>query len=224
MPSSFHSRRHFLELAAATSLTAASAAFWLTGSTARAAESATVPVADLMADATLPDVALGKDDAPVTMIEYLSMTCSHCAAFHAETYPTLMKDYVETGKVRFIMREFPLDPLAAVGFMLARYAGPDKRNAVVDLLFAQQRNWAFGDKNIEALEALVKQTGMTKKSFDECLADKALYGKINQFRDDASKKFGINATPTFFINGTRHAGGFDVEELHKLVDPLLTKG
>ena len=219
------SRRQFLALSAATGLSLTAAGFGLTGNDfrARAEETPTVPVSDLMAEGVLSDFPMGQANSPCTIVEYASMTCSHCAAFHAETYPTLKAEYIDTGKVRFILREFPLDPLAAVGFMLARYAGPEKRNAMVDLLFAQQKTWAFTDKNIEALEALVKQTGMTKKAFDDCLADKPLYAKINEAREVAMKKFGVSSTPTFFINGTRHAGGFSVAELRQLVDPLVAK-
>ena len=109
-----------------------------------------------MAGEALPDVALGASTAPVTIVEYASMTCAHCAAFYATTFPEIKSKYIDTGKVRFILREFPLDPLAAAGFMLARCAGDDKRNAIVDLLFAQQKNWAFTDKPLEALAALLK--------------------------------------------------------------------
>lgn len=225
-PSTFKTRRTFLELAAATGLTAASAGLGIGGlaSGARAAEGDTVPVMELMAPGILPDIAQGKDDAPVTCIEYASMTCSHCAAFHTETFGTMKSEYIDTGKVRFVLREFPLDPLATAGFMLARYAGAEKRNAVVDLLFTQQKNWAFVDKKIEALAALVKQTGMTQAAFDTCLKDKELYANILKFREDAEKRFGVSSTPTFFINGKRHAGGFGVEEMRTLIDPLLAKG
>jgi len=184
----------------------------------------TGPVVEgLMTDLVLPDIMEIKADAkpPVTIIEYASMTCSHCAAFHATTYPVLISKYVDTGKVRFVLREFPLDPLATAAFMLARCAGPDKRNAMVDLLFRQQKNWAFTDNPIEALSGLVKQTGMSQESFDACLKDQDLHEKIEETRSRASEKFGVNATPTFFINGVRHSGEITPEELDKLLEPLL---
>jgi protein-disulfide isomerase len=181
----------------------------------------TVPVDQLMAENALPDIAMGKADAPVTIIEYASMTCSHCAAFYAETFPTLKSKYIDTGKVRFILREFPLDPLATAGFMLARCSGPDKRNAMVDLLFAQQKNWAFTEKPIEALATLVKQTGMTQEAFEACLKDQALYEKVNDVRNRASEKFSINATPTFFINGRKQSGEIMPDQLDKLLEPML---
>jgi protein-disulfide isomerase len=181
----------------------------------------TVPIDQLMAENALPDIALGKADAPVTIIEYASMTCSHCAAFYAQTFPELKSKYIDTGKVRFILREFPLDPLATAGFMLARCSGPDKRNAMVDLLFAQQKNWAFTEKPIEALANIVKQTGMTQEAFEACLKDQALYEKVNDVRNRASEKFSINATPTFFINGRKQSGEIMPDQLDKLLEPML---
>ncbi len=221
-------RREFLELAAATGLTFAGAAGIFAGSSQPLhAQGASVPVDQLMAPEALPDIVeanAGTDDSkqpPVTIVEYASMTCSHCAAFHMTTYPVLMSKYVDTGKVRFVLREFPLDPLATAAFMLARCAGPDKRNAMVGLLFQQQRNWAFTDKPIEALAGLVKQTGMSQESFEACLKDQDLHEKINEVRDRAAEKFGVEATPTFFFNGIKHNGAMSPEELDKLLEPLL---
>ncbi|HET6376929.1 MAG TPA: DsbA family protein [Methylocella sp.] len=188
---------------------------------ARPAESQDVALGELMAPEALPDLPLGASDAPVTIVEYASMTCLHCAAFHATTFPQLKKNYIDTGKVRFILREFPLDPLAAAGFMLARCAGDDKRNAIVDLLFAQQKNWAFVDKPLDALAGLLKQTGMSQGSFDACLKNQALYDKIAKVHDRAAEKFGVSATPTFFINGKRQRGEITPDALANLLDPLL---
>jgi protein-disulfide isomerase len=186
-----------------------------------AAQNSKVPVEELMAPNALPDIVQGKADAPVTVVEYASMTCTHCAAFHAGTYPTLISKYVDTGKVKFILREFPLDPLATAGFMLARCEGPEKRSAVVDLLFAQQKNWAFVDKPLEALSGIVKQTGMGKDSFEACLKDQKLYDHVNEVRDRASQKFGVTATPTFFFNGTKVSGEITPDTLSKILDPMV---
>lgn len=189
-----------------------------------ASESGTVPVGQLMAPQALPDMWIGQEGAPVTIIEYASMTCTHCAAFHAETWPTLKSKYIETGKVRFVLREFPLDVLAGAGFMLARCAGADKRNALVDLLFIQQRNWAFVDKPLEALAGTVKQAGLSQATFESCLKDMSLLNEVNAVRDRAAKDFGVNATPTFFFNGKRVSGELTVAELEKQLQPLLAKG
>ncbi|HEY8032882.1 MAG TPA: DsbA family protein [Methylocella sp.] len=215
-------RRGMLKIAAAAGMTAAGF-FALPGGPATVvlAQDAGVAVDELMAGEALPDVALGASTAPVTIVEYASMTCAHCAAFYATTFPEIKSKYIDTGKVRFILREFPLDPLAAAGFMLARCAGDDKRNAIVELLFAQQKNWAFTDKPLEALAALLKQTGMSQNSFEACLKKQDLYENVYKVHDRAAEKFGINSTPTFFINGKKETGELTPDGLAKLLDPLL---
>ena len=208
-----------------TGLVATGIAVALPGSGAMAAtEGQSYPLDQLLATTTLPDVWMGAADAPVTIVEYASMTCTHCAAFHEETWPTLKSKYIDPGKVRFVLREFPLDPLATAGFMLARCVGVGKRNALVDLMFTQQKNWAFVDKPVEALAGTVKQAGMSQADFETCLKDQKLYDQINAERDQASTKFGVNATPTFFINGKKYAGELTVADLDKALQPLLAKG
>ena len=211
----FLSRRLLLTSAAASASLAFApgAAFALDGK---------VDVKELMAPDALPDVWVGKADAPVTIVEYASMTCSHCAAFHNETFPLLKKNYLDTGKARFTLREFPLDALAAAAFMLARFAS-DKREALVDLLFAQQKNWAFVDKPLDALENTVKQAGIGTEDFKKCLQDKTLYENVLKVRQRAADKFGVNSTPTFFINGERKNGEIAPGDLDKLLAPFVDK-
>ncbi len=221
-PAPLKSRREIFEMAAAAGLTIAGVACVIGDlRDPAAAQGVEVPLDQLLAGEALPDVVLGKADAPVTIVEYASMTCSHCAAFHATTYPELKRKYIDTGKVRFILREFPLDPLATAGFMLARCVGDDKRTAIVDLLFAQQKNWAFTEKPVESLANLVKQAGVAQEAFEACLKDQDLYAKINKVRDHAAEKFGVNATPTFFIDGKKQNGELTPEALDKLLEPLL---
>jgi protein-disulfide isomerase len=219
------SRREFLEIIVAASLTFAGVVCVVGSSTSpvHAQGAATVPVDELMAKEALPDIVQGKADAPITIVEYASMTCPHCAAFQAETYPVLVKKYIDTGKVRFILREFPLDPLAAAGFMLARCAGPDKRNLMIDLLFNKQKDWAFVEKPLEALSSLVRQAGISQESFNSCVNNQALYDKVNEVRDRAAQKFGVSATPTFFINGKKITGEMTPASLDKALQPLLKK-
>ena len=214
------SRRTFLRLAAASGLAGSGLGVLSTGP-ALAQATTTVPLAELMAPPPLPDAWMGSATASVTIIEYASMTCTHCAAFHAETWPTLKSNYIDTGKVRFVMREFPLDPLATAAFMLARCVDPDKRNALIDLMFDQQNNWAFVPKPVEALQNTVKQAGVSKDAFETCLKNQKLYDQVNSERDKASQLFKIDATPTFFINGVKHAGEMSVAELQKVLDPLV---
>jgi protein-disulfide isomerase len=220
MPALLNSRRDLLKFAAAGS---ALGAAQLVGLTSAAAQNARVDVEQLMAEGALPDVVEGEANAPVTIVEYASMTCSHCATFHTKVYPTLKSKYIDIGKAKFMLREFPLDPLATAGFMLARCAG-DKREAMIELLFGQQKNWAFIDKPLDGLSNIVKQTGMGQETFEKCLKDQALYDKVNTVRDRGAEKFGVNATPTFFINGKRVSGEMTVEQLDKELTPLLPKG
>ena len=214
--SSLKTRRAFLEAAGL-----AASALALPGA-ALAQANGSAPVAELMAEGALPDVWEGAANAPITIIEYASMTCSHCAHFHETTYPTLKSKYIDTGKVRFTLREFPFDPIAVAGFMVARCAG-EKREAMIGLLFSQQKNWAFSDKPLQGLTALVKQTGMSQEKFDACLQDKALYANVNQVFEKASKQFKVDSTPTFFINGRKVSGALSPEELDKQLEPLLKR-
>ena len=169
------------------------------------------------------DIMIGSDKAPVTVIEYASMTCPHCAHFEETTLPELKKRYIDTGKVRYVMREFPLDALAAAGFMLARCAGPDKYEAVVETLFAKQPDWVI-QQPIPPLMAIAKQFGFTEESFNACLANQKVLDDIQAVRDHAVNKLGVNSTPTFFINGKRLVGDLSIEAMAKEIDPYLKEG
>ena len=169
----------------------------------------TVPTDELMKPEALPDMAMGNDKAPVTVIEYASMTCSHCAHFQETTFPELKKRYIDTGKVRYIFREFPLDSLAAAAFMLARCAGKDDKDkyfALVDTLFRQQRQWA-----VEKPMGHDIPRGAWPQMLDG----------IESIRQRAIKQFKVQSTPTFFINGTAHPGALSIDEMAKVIDPYL---
>jgi protein-disulfide isomerase len=149
------------------------------------------------------------------------MTCSHCAHFHETTWPTLKKDYVDTGKVRFILREFPFDPRAAAAFMLARCAPNGKYYPMVDVLFDKQNDWAFVKNAREPLENIAKLAGFTQESFEACLTNQKLLDDINAVRERGASEFGVDATPTFFINGKKYSGAMSVEQMSAIIDPLL---
>jgi protein-disulfide isomerase len=180
----------------------------------------TVAEAELMQPGPLGEQVLGDDKAPVTIIEYASMTCPHCAHFALTTFPQIKEKYVDTGKVRFILREFPFDPIAAGAFMLARCAGKDKYFAVVDLLFRTQTTWAV-DKPLAPMLATVKQAGFTEDSFKACLANQKVLDGIEWVRNRGADKFKVQSTPTFFINGQMSVGALSFEEMEKLIQPLL---
>lgn len=168
---------------------------------------------ELMKSPTLDDMALGSKDAPVTIIEYASLTCGHCANFHARTYPALKSDFIETGKVRFILREFPLDPVATGAAMLARNVSADKFFDVVDLMLERQRDWAFTGNPYESLLALAKQLGFDKQGFEKALTDQELLDAIEFRKNRAIVSFDVQATPTFFINGERYSGSMTIDEM-----------
>ena len=183
---------------------------------------AEVPVSELMEPGPLPELSQGKADAPVTIVEYASLTCGHCAAFHNTVFPKIKEKYVDSGQVRFIMREFPLDNLAAAAAMLTRCAGGEKTYPLIEVLFKQQEQWAFVRGNpVPELFKVAKQAGFTQESFDKCLTDQKLLEQVTSIRSKASDKFGVNSTPTFFINGKRLQEAPTVEAFDKALAPLL---
>jgi protein-disulfide isomerase len=208
-------------MAGAVALTFGCMGSLLAGPLAGPAAAEGYSTADLMAPGSLPDKVLGSDKAPVTMIEYSSLTCSHCAHFHEEVYPKLKEQYIDTGKVRLILREYPLDQVAAAGAMLARCADDDKYFPLVNALFATQKGWAFTEDRYGALLRIARQAGFTKERFDACLKDQKLLSNLEAQRTRGSDKFGINSTPTFFINGEKHVGSMSFEDLAKILDPLV---
>jgi protein-disulfide isomerase len=163
---------------------------------------------------------MGADNATVTIIEYASMTCPHCANFAINTFPQIKEKYIDTGKVRWIFREFPFDPIAAGAFMLARCAPKDKYFALVDLLFRTQHTWAV-EHPLEPMLATVKQAGFTEESFKACLANQKVLDGIEWVRNRATEKFKVDSTPNFFFIGQMQKGAMTFDEMQKLIDPLL---
>ncbi|MBX9683508.1 MAG: DsbA family protein [Hyphomicrobium sp.] len=170
----------------------------------------------------LPDLSFGPADAKVTIVEYASMTCGHCANFATKVFPEFKTKYIDSGKVRFILREFPLDNLAAAASMLARCAGGEKTLPMVETLYAKQADWAFTQGNpVPKLFDIAKQAGFTQESFDKCLTDQKLLDQITAQRTRASDTFGVSATPTFFINGKRLTETPTVAAFDKVIEPIL---
>ncbi len=184
---------------------------------------AEVPVEELMKSPEgLDELSFGSADAKVTVVEYASMTCPHCAHFTNDVFPDFQKKYIDTGKVRYIFRDFPLDNLAAAVSMLARCAGKDKALPMIETFYAKQQDWAFASGSpVPKLFDIAKQAGFTQESFDKCLTDQKLLDKITAERTRASDVFGVNATPTFFINGKRLQEAPSMEAFDKVIGPLL---
>jgi len=202
--------------------TAAASGFSLSSQPAFAQRGlSSVPIEKLMAKSDLPDLTIGKPDAKVTIVEYASMTCPACANFHNTTFPKIKEKYVDTGKVFFVMREFPLDNLAAAVSMLTRCAGSDKAVSFIAVLFKTQAQWRIRNP-VPKLFEIAKQVGFTQKSFDKCLEDSAMLEKLIKQREKASKVFGVDATPSFFINGKRLRGrSTGIEAFDAVLEPLL---
>lgn len=169
----------------------------------------------------LKDMSLGDPNAPVKIVEYMSMTCPHCAAFHNDTFKQIVTDYVDTGKVQFIVREFPFDPRATAASMLARCAPEDQFFPMIDVLMQQQSNWARAEDAAGALFDISKLAGFTQESFNACLTNQQLVDDVNAVRQKAAEEFGVSSTPTFLINGKRYPGNMSVESMSALIDSLL---
>ncbi|AYC99945.1 DsbA family protein [Neorhizobium sp. NCHU2750] len=189
-----------------------------------------VDMAAVLKPGTLPEMFLGKEDAPIKIVEYFSLTCPHCAHFHTTSFDGIKQKYVDSGKAQFILREFPFDPVATAAFMLAR-SNPQKPEelatseqyfAMVAMLFEQQRSWAApADKDVRnALLQTVKIAGYTQQTFEACLTNQKLLDEINAVVKRASDEFGVNATPTFLINGKKYSGDMSVESMSSLLDSI----
>ncbi len=188
---------------------------------ALAAEDAQVDVTQLMAASPLGDMALGDPSAPVTVVEYASLTCSHCGRFYQTTFDAFKAKYIDTGKVYFVLREFPLDQLALVAVMGARCAEEKEFFPIVDQLFREQKDWAFVEKPGDALLARLAQHGVDEADFKACLGKDGLVKNILAVQEKGEKTFGVSGTPTFFFNGMRHVGEMTMAQIDAMIEPLL---
>jgi protein-disulfide isomerase len=152
------------------------------------------------------DRILGKPDAPVTIFEYASLTCPHCAAFEKEILPQIKTEWIDTGKAKLVFRDFPLDGSALKAAMVARCAPPERFYGFIDMLFTQQASWGTTADPVPSLGQLAKLGGMGEEQLQACLKDDALQNKILAGRLAAEKEFGVESTPTFFINGKKVVG------------------
>jgi protein-disulfide isomerase len=170
------------------------------------------------------DMVIGASNAPVTIIEYASLTCPHCARFHTETLPKLKSEYVETGKVKYVFRDFPLDGLALRAASIAHCAGPERYFNFLDVFFQQQPSWTRGndpEAMLASLKRLARTGGMGEAQIEDCLKNKQVQDAILASRMTGEKQFNVRSTPTIVINGESHAGALSFDELENLLKPLL---
>lgn len=163
------------------------------------------------------DHVMGNPDAPVTIIEYASLSCPHCAAFHHETFPELKKEFIDTGKARFIFRHFPFNAPALHGSMLTECAGDEKFFTYLKVLFNTQKTWAFTEDYMKVLETTAKLGGMSEDDFKSCMADKAVEQRVLQDRQHGYALLKITSTPSFFVNGKLLKGNQPVSKFEEII-------
>ena len=168
------------------------------------------------------DRILGSADAPITIIEYASLTCPHCAAFHGGALPELKKTWIEDGRARLVYRDYPLDRVALTGAMVAQCFEDDQAYfAFLDILYSQQRQWAMADSPVEALYNRAKLGGIDRERFNACLQDRALQGRILEKAKHGQDSYAIRSTPSLIVNGEVFAGNRDFADLERILESKL---
>ena len=176
-------------------------------------------------DITEDDLVIGDKNAPITIIEYASLSCSHCANFHKNTLPDIKKEYVDTGKVRFVFRNFPYDPPSLIGSVILKCVPKDVRYDYMNVLFLLRKNWVVSDnaKSTQELYKIMQSGGMSKEDFDNCLKRDDLANQIIKGRIDVQNEFNIQSTPSFLINGNLVEGNKSIKEFRQIINKILSE-
>jgi protein-disulfide isomerase len=177
-------------------------------------------LAEILEPSPLPEMAFGRADAPVTIVEYASLTCPYCKRFHAEVYPVLKRDYIDTGKVRYILRDFPIGRTSGQASVALRCASPDKYLDLYGRFLADQPSWVSQDVRVDAIAAVAAKSGLTRTDYEACRQNTALVEGLKAEKD-RGRKLGIIGTPNFFIQDKRVKKALDIGELRAMIDPLL---
>src|SRR5262249_26677941 len=194
-----------------------------TRAAAPATQQAAIPPATAGPAITPDDRILGRADAPITIVEFASLTCPHCADFDANTLPKLKAEWIDTGKARLVFKDFPLDQAAVRAAMLARCAPPEQFYPFLDALFHSQTNWATGGKVEAALSKLAKLSGMSDDQFAACMSDDAVQKRVLDSRLAAEQQYKVESTPTFFINGIEIVGAQPYAEFERVLNNAASK-
>jgi protein-disulfide isomerase len=177
-------------------------------------------VADIMLTGTLAEMSLGRADAPVTIVQYASLTCPHCRAFHLETFPEFKRTYIDTGKVRYVLREFPIGKTSGNATIALRCAKPEKYFDLYDRFMSQQASWVSQEVRLDSIFAVAKQVGMTRGEFDACLQNQGMIDALKWVKE-RGRKLGIIGTPNFFVQGKLVKSTLTMKDIREMVEPLL---
>ncbi len=178
-------------------------------------------IEEIMKTGELPEMALGRKDAPVTIVQYASMTCPHCRKFQAEAFPVLKREYIDTGKVRYVLRaEFPIGKQSGLATIALRCAPPDKYFVLYDKLMAQQASWVSQEVRADPIFKVAQQVGMTRAQFDSCRENRGMINALNWIKE-RGRTLGIIGTPNFFIQGKLVKSTIGIKEIREMVDPIL---
>ncbi|WP_332065918.1 DsbA family protein [Bartonella sp. CB189] len=180
----------------------------------------TVEISKILQLGKSKDKVEGEDNAPVTIVEYASLTCIHCAHFYNDILPKIRKKYIKTGKVKFIFRDFAFDPRATAGFMLAKCVPEDRYFPLIGVLFQTQQEWAWGRDALTPLKRIALMAGLSEEGFNSCLKNQSVLDEVNA-SFERGKALGVTVTPTFFINGDKYEGAMSVESFFSIIDNFL---
>ncbi len=180
----------------------------------------TVDMTKLLEPGKGKEMVEGKADAPVTIVEYASLTCSHCGDFYRETLPSIRDKYIKTGKARLVFREFAYDARAQAGYMLARCVPEDRYFPMLQVLFERQMEWATADDALPPLKKIAAMAGLDENGVEACLKNQSVLDEVKS-SFERGKEFGVTSTPTFFINGKKYEGALSVDEMSSVIDSFL---
>ena len=176
------------------------------------------PVAELMAEGPLGERALGNPNAPITVIEYASLTCPHCASFQRDVFPRVKKEFIDTGKIRFIVREFPIGRTSGAAAIATRCVPPEKYFQLFSAFLLRQKEWVSQEVRPDAIYSVAKSSGLSRAEFDKCSTNQTIIDGLTEVKQ-RGRKFGVVGTPTFFANGRKAQGTITFEEFKALLDP-----
>ena len=178
-------------------------------------------IAEIMQPASeLPEIAIGRDDAPVTIIKYESLTCPYCRKFQSDVFPVLKREYIDTGKVRFILREFPIGMQSGAATIAMRCAPASKHFTLYEKFMAQQASWVSQEVRRDPIFKIANQVGMTRAEFDACYENRSMIAALYKIKE-RGRTLGIIGTPNFFVQGKLVKSTLDMAKLREMIDPIL---